>query len=357
LGVTDDKDLSAVVAAHRASGFEPKWADWPEERLLDLRMCDLGVTIRQSGLNVFIRELHKELTQHGVRFRPYFWLSDDWFTPDGVTGVAIPFYMAHPRLARLELMQVFEVEGGTSEWCMRILRHETAHALDNAYRLRRRKRRQKLFGSSSKTYPQYYTPRPYSRRFVMHLEPWYAQSHPDEDFAETFAVWLTPDQDWRKRYEDWPALRKLEFVDHLIREIATHEPPVRTRRLVEPVRSLRKTLREHYQEKRQRYGIDYPNVYDRELRSLFSDSPQFKSNLSAARFVRRVRRDVRRTVARWTNEYQYTIKQVLDDILARCRELDLHLHGSEEQAKLDFTVLLAVQTMNYIHSGRHRVWL
>jgi hypothetical protein len=191
----------------------------------------------------------------------------------------------------------------------------------------------------------------------MHLEPWYAQSHPDEDFAETFAVWLTPDQDWRKRYEDWPALRKLEFVDHLIREIATHEPPVRTRRLVEPVRSLRKTLREHYQEKRQRYGIDYPNVYDRELRRLFSDSPQFKSNLSAARFVRRVRRDVRRTVARWTNEYQYTIKQVLDDILARCRELDLHLHGSEEQAKLDFTVLLAVQTMNYIHSGRHRVWL
>ena len=27
----------------------------------------------------------------------------------------------------------------------------------------------------------------------MHLDPWYAQSHPDEDFAETFAVWLTPE--------------------------------------------------------------------------------------------------------------------------------------------------------------------
>jgi hypothetical protein len=357
LGVTDDRELSAVVAAHRASRFEPEWADWPDERLLDVRMCDLGIAVKTSGLGVFIRQLHRELRQHGIRFRPYFWLSDDWYTPDGVTGVAIPFYMAHPRLARLELAQIFEVEGGTSEWCMRILRHECAHALDNAYRLRRLKRRQKLFGSSSKKYPEYYTPRPYSRRFVMHLEPWYAQSHPDEDFAETFAVWLTPDYPWRKRYAGWPALRKLEYVDQLIAEIGTREPPVRTRRRVDPLSALEKTLRDHYREKRERYGLDYPNVYDRDLRRLFSDAPQFKGNLSAARFVRRVRRDVRRTVARWTNEYQYTIKQVLDDIVGRCRELDLHLRGSEEQAKLDFMVLLAVQTMHYIHSGRHRVWL
>jgi hypothetical protein len=355
--VKDDRDLSAVTQAHETSGHDPEWAAWPDEKLLDLRLCDLGLTIKNSGLPIFFRRLYRELRQRNVRFRPYFWISDDWFTPDGVTGVAVPFYMAHPRLARLELAQIFEVEGGSSQWLMRILRHETGHALDNAYRVRRRKRRQKVFGKSSRKYPEYYTPRPYSRSFVLHLEPWYAQSHPDEDFAETFAVWLTPDFPWRRRYAGWPALRKLEFVDQLMAEIGAQEPPLRTRRRVEPVDRLEKTLRRHYQEKRERYGLDYPNVYDRDLRRLFSDRAEFKGNLSAARFVARVRKDVRRTVARWTGEYQYTIKQVIDDIIERCRELDLRLRSPEEQAKIDFMVLLAVQTMHYIHSGRHRVWL
>ena len=336
---------------------QPEWATWSDERLLDVRMCDLGLSIRGSPVWPHINELYRELRQRGVGFRPYFWISDDWFTPDGLAGVAIPFYMAHPRLARLESSQMLEVEGGTPEWCLRILRHETAHALDNAYRLRLRHRRQKLFGRSSQRYPEYYTPHPYSRSYVVHLQPWYAQSHPDEDFAETFAVWLTPGYDWRKRYAGWPVLKKLEYIDQLMAEIGSLDPRVGSRSRVEPISRLKKTLREHYEEKRERYGVDFPNIYDRDLRRLFSDAPEFKRNPSASRFVKRVRKDVRRTVALWTGEYQYTIKQVIEDIVARCAELDLHLRGSEEHAKIDFMVLLTVQTMNYIHSGRHRVWL
>jgi hypothetical protein len=343
----------AVVAERR----EPEWAGWSDERLLDLRLCDLGLRIRGSGLEIQIHQLHRELAGRGIRFRPFFWLSDEWFTPDGVPGVAIPFYLAHARLAKLELSQMLEVEGGTPEWCMRILRHETGHALDNAYRLRRRRQRQKLFGSSSKPYPEYYTPRPYSKSYVHYLEPWYAQSHPDEDFAESFAVWLTPDLDWRKRYADWPALKKLEYVDQLMHEIGPLEPLVTKHHKVDPLPRLSNTLREHYHERRERYGIDYPNVYDRDLRRLFSDRPEHKSGLPAARFVTRVRKEARRTVARWTGVYQYTIKQVIDDVITRCRELDLHVVGSEEKAKLDLTIFLTVQTMNYLHGGRHRVWL
>ena len=336
---------------------EPEWANWPDEKLLDLRLCDLNLRIAGTEIRSRIIQLHRELEERQILFRPYFWLANDWFTPDGVPGIAIPFYLAHPRLARLELSQMLEVEGGTPEWCMRIMRHETGHALDNAYRLRRRRRRQQLFGKSSRRYPEYYSPRPYSKRFVLHLEPWYAQSHPDEDFAETFAVWLSPGSAWQKRYAGWPALKKLEYADDLMRSIGAQPPTVTARRRVEALPTLRKTLREHYREKRRRYGLDYPNVYDRELRRLFSDQPQFKGNMTAARFVIRVRKDVRRTVAQWTSEYQYTINQVIDDIIARCRELNLRLVSSEGQAKLDFTILLAVQTMNYLHSGRHRVWL
>jgi hypothetical protein len=339
------------------SRVEPEWVGWPDDKLFDLRLCDLNLHIEGTDLEVQIQQLYRDLAEHNIRFRPHFWLSDEWFTPDDVPGVAIPFYMAHPRLARLELAQMLEVEGGTPEWCLRILRHETGHAIDNAYCLRRRRRRQQLFGKSSQEYPEHYIPRPYSKSYVRHLDPWYGQSHPDEDFAETFAVWLTPASQWRKRYADWPALKKLEYVDGLMREIGTREPLVTSRRRVEPLSRLRKTLRRHYQQKRERYGVDYPNLYDSDLRRLFSDAPEFKRSITAARFLGRIRKDIRRTVAHWTGEYQYTIDQVLNDMIKRCQELRLRLVASEDQTRLDFAILLTVQTMNYLHSGQHRVWL
>ncbi len=345
---------STTAAAGRT---EPEWANWPDEKLLDLRLCDLDLRIQGSDLEHHIAQLYTELADRQIIFRPHFWLADEWFTPDGVPGIAVPFYLSHPRLQRLELSQMLEVEGGTPEWCMRILRHETGHAIDNAYNLRRRRRRQQLFGKSSQEYPEHYVPRPYSKSYVIHLEPWYGQSHPDEDFAETFAVWLTPESQWRKRYVDWPALKKLEYVDTLIREVGPRPPLVTTRRQVDSLPRLRRTLRTHYRQKRERYGVDYQNVYDRDLRRLFSDAPEYKHNLSAARFLARIRKDVGRTVARWTGEYQYTIDQVLTGMLVRCRELKLRLMAPEAQTKLDFTIVLTVQTMNYLHSGEQRVWL
>jgi hypothetical protein len=274
-----------------------------------------------------------------------------------VPGIAIPFYLAHPRLEKLERAQMLEVEGGTPEWCMKILRHEAGHAIDNAYRLRLRRRRQQLFGPSYLEYPDYYTPKPYSKSFVLHLDSWYAQSHPDEDFAETFAVWLNPHSDWRVRYADWPAIKKLEYMDALMREIAPKPMLVGTRRRVEPLQKVRKTLRAHYERKRRHYGVEHPHFYDRDLRKLFSDRPEHAKNMKAARFIASVRRDVRRMVASWTGEYQYTIDQVIENMIRRANELNLRLPGPEDLARLDFTVLLTVQTMNYLHSGRHRVAL
>jgi hypothetical protein len=339
-----------------ATRGEPEWAAWSDERLLDLRLCDLGVALRGSPVERHVRQLYRELAARGLAFRPHVWLSDDWYSPDGVPGVAIPFYMAHPRLVRLEESQMLEAEGEAPDACMRLLRHETGHAIENAYRLRRRRQRQRLFGKSSERYPAFYTPRPYSRSFVVHLEGWYAQSHPDEDFAETFAVWLTPGSDWRDRYRGWPASRKLEYVDAVMREIAGQPPRVSSRRRVDALSRLRKTLREHYEAKRRHYGVDEDvTLYDRPLRRLFSDAPEFRGRPSAARFLARLRKDVRAKVAAWTGVYRYTVDQVLGDMIERCRELRLRVAVPEDQAKLDFTILLTVQTMNYLHSGRHRI--
>jgi hypothetical protein len=332
------------------------WSESGDEELLDIRMSDLPLAI-EGTLAARIGQLRHELNQRGLCFPLHFYLSDEWFTPDGATAIAIPFYLAHPRLEKLEEAQMFEVEGGEHEWGMRILRHEAGHAIDNAFKLRRRRQRQEIFGSSSKPYPEFYTPKPYSKSFVLHLDSWYAQSHPDEDFAETFAVWLQPDSDWRSRYADWPAKRKLEYMGELMRDIAGRPPIVSTRRRIEPLERLRTTLRRHYAKKRAHYGLAYPDFYDRDLRRLFSDAPEHRQNAKASRFIHRIRRDVRRLVAEWTGSYQYTIDRVIEDIIVRSEELNLRLKYPEDRTKLDFTMLLTVQTMNYLHSGRHRVAL
>jgi hypothetical protein len=332
-------------------------ANKSDNELLDTRMCDLELSISGTLIEERIQQLYDELSERGISFRPHFWLSDEWFSPDGVPGIAIPFYLAHPRLMRLERQQILDVEGGTHDWCMKILRHEAGHTIDTAYRLRRRKSYRETFGRVSTPYPVYYQPKPYSRNYVLHLDMWYAQSHPVEDFAETFAVWLKPRSRWRAQYKGWPAINKLEYMAETMQDIASRKPLVSSRAHVDPLKSLKKTLREHYQAKRAHYGLEYPNFYDRDLRRLFSDKPEHVGNPSAAAFLRRIRTELRRSVSKWTGEYQYTIDQVLSEMIERCRELKLRLAISEQETKRDVMILLTVQTMNFLHEGHHRVAL
>ena len=335
----------------------PNWADLPDEELLNLRLAELPLQLAGSVVESRVTQLKSELEARGLTFPLHFYLSDEWFTPDGQASMAVPFYLAHPRLERLEKAQMLAVEGGEHEWCMRILRHEAGHVVDNAYKLRRRRQRRALFGASSVEYPEFYTPKPYSKSFVMHLDPWYAQSHPDEDFAETFAVWLTPNSNWEQRYAGWPAIKKLEYMDQLMRSVAGKPPLESSIEEVDPLRRVRRTLRQHYRRRRRHYGVDHPAFYDRDLRRLFSDAPDHADRPTAAQFMARHRRSVRRMVAEWTGIYQYTIDRVLEDMIARARELKLRLALPEDQARQEFTVLLTVQVMNYLHSGRHRVAL
>ena len=328
-----------------------------DDQLLDLQFRELDLGLEGTDLALRIEQLNGELASRELLFRPHYWLSDEWFTPDGIPGVAIPFYLAHPRLAKLEMAQMLEVEGGDADSCMRILRHEAGHAIDNAFGLRRRKQRREIFGSHRQEYPEFYTPKPYSKSFVLHLDSWYAQSHPDEDFAETFAVWLTPTSQWQKRYHDWPALKKLEYMDKLMRSLAGRPPAVSSQQTLDALPTLRQTLRQHYRKKRRHYGVDYPAFYDRDLRRLFSDAPEHAANMTAAQFIARNRRSVRQVVSNWTGIYQYTIDQVLEDMVERCRQLKLRLAVPEDEARQQFTVLLTVQAMNYLHSGGHRVAL
>ena len=341
----------------RPTRKEFSWSELPDSELLSWRMCDLGLRIEGTILEERIAQLEAELEYRGLIFRPHFYLADEWFSPDGVPGIAIPFYLAHPRLMRLERKQMLEVEGGPEDWCLKILRHEAGHAFDTAYRLHRRREYREHFGRYAAPYPDTYKAKPYSKSYVLHLEPWYAQAHPAEDFAETFAVWLKPRSRWRSHYEDWPAIKKLEYVDQLMHEIRGTRPKVLSREHVDSLKDLKKTLGEHYQQKRDRYGLDHPKFNDRDLRRMFSDAPEHARNPSAAGFLRRIRGEVRGVVAKGTGEYQYTIDQVLGDMIDRCRELNLRIAKPLWELRREALVMVTVQTMNYLHAGHHRLVL
>ncbi|MEM1227370.1 MAG: putative zinc-binding metallopeptidase [Planctomycetota bacterium] len=326
-----------------------------DDELLDMRFCDLNLRLVDSALQKNVDELHRELSARGLKFRPHCWLSDDWYSPDGIPGIAIPFYLAHPRLMRLERRMLLEVEGGTKVSCMKILRHEAGHAIDTAYRLRRRSAYRRLFGSATAPYRDTYEPIPTSQDYVLHLEMWYAQAHPLEDFAETFAVWLRPGSRWRTQYRQWPALRKLNQVDEWMRSIRGTAPVVRSRKCVEPLTRIRKTLREHYTAKRDHYGLNHPNVADADLRRLFTGDVNQKRLPTAAAFLSRIRAELRRVVARWTGQYSYTIDQVIQEMIERCRELRLRVAGGVDDVKRDAMILVAVRTTSFMHQGRQRV--
>ncbi len=343
---------TARVRVARRQGPRP-WYELSDNELLELRLCDLKLKIAGTELETYADRLTAELGKRGLVFRPHIWLSTEWFSPDGVPGFAIPFYLAHPRLVELEQHQMHEVEGGTPRSCMQLMRHETAHALDNAYQLHRRSDWREMFGRFDSDYLSHYQPKPYSKRFVRHLELWYAQSHPAEDFAETFAVWLDPASRWRSRYRGWAALEKLTYLDGLMTEIEGQKPGKRARTRVEPIADLKLTLGDHYRQKRSRYRLALRETYDRDLRRLFSAPSGAPRERSAASFLRKERPEIRKLVSRWTGEYQYAVDRVLSEIISRAQELGLVVKSGASHVKRDAMLLLAAQTHKYLNRGHH----
>lgn len=319
--------------------------------LLELRMSDLDLKVEDSAAYEVAQRVIGEIHARNIRLTPHLWLSDEWFSPENIPGVAIPFYLAHPRLARLERAMMLEVEGGTRAECVKLLRHEFGHAVQHAFALHRRKSWRDVFGSARQKYPDFYRPRPGSRRFVLHLDGWYAQSHPVEDFAETFAVWLNPTSRWRKHYAKWPALKKLEYVDELMNEIAGQAANVKSRARPYALRTLKHTLGDHYKKKQAHFSTSYSPQYDRDLLRIFSAEPDHASNESAAAFLRRHKRTIRERIAAYSGANLFALEQVLKEVVGRAKELGLRVKGGESETLIDFAIMLTAHTVQTLHGG------
>jgi hypothetical protein len=330
-----------MSAARRSRKRTVAWERLSDDQLLSLRFCDLKLAIEGTELQGAIERLYRELSMRGIRFRPHCWLAQEWFSPDGIPGIAIPFYLAHKRLISLERRFMREVEGGNRNWLMRILRHEAGHAIDTAYRLRRRKSWRAAFGPASLPYPDTYRPRPGSRRFVQHLGAWYAQAHPTEDFAETFAVWLKPNSPWRREYVGWPAYAKLMYIDQLAADIGVLRPAIADRGTIEDVTHETGTLREHYERKLTRYRLPRRSGADELLLKVFTAVPRNRASPKAASVLREMRTVLRQQIQRSGAFSEYLVHQVLRLMIERCDALSLYLRGSRRGLKAELLWVVA----------------
>jgi hypothetical protein len=335
--------------------YPEEWANVSDEELLEKRIRQLNLKLEETPLQRLIQQLQSELNAKGLAFQPPCFVGDEWFCPVGIPAIFIPFFLVHERLRKLERKMMLEVEGETDEWFMKLMRHEAAHAYSYAYLLHKNKAWERQFGQPSDgESPEFYRPRPYSRSYVIHLDDWYAQSHPDEDFAETFAVWLTPGLDWQGRYRGWKALQKLQYVDELMRSIVgkppVHQPAFRPTEYD----CLNQKLKTYYARKRKLYEDTYPDFYDQDLTNLFSAAPDLANSRKASEFLRAHRKQIMNSVCHWTNEKKYRVHRLLNRLIARCDELNLRARTDDLMLHLEVASYITSLVMNYLFTGKFK---
>jgi len=320
------------------------------QAILQTPIRDLGLKIEGSPLERFVTQLYRELESKKLtKFRPACYLTDEWGCPSGEPVIGIPFYLASAELAQLE-KETNDLEDARE--IMMYLRHEAGHAFNYAYRLHRTPEWKSFFGPFRRPYHDNYRPVPFSRNHVRHLAGWYAQKHPDEDFAETFAVWLTPRSSWRKRYRGWGAMEKLRYMDRIARELGNMDPIRRRGQPDITVEEMETTVADFFQRDGERIPLA-EQALDTDLRDIFDASRRRKTAQPAEQFLHAHRKQVVDKVAYWTGAQRPLIKKLLEAIELRVGELKLFAdRGRESEHLIQITVYATALAMNYMARGK-----
>jgi hypothetical protein len=320
--------------------------------LLGKRISQLGLRLEGSPVERFVHQLHRELERKGLkRFKPVCYLTDEWGCPDGQPVIGIPFYLADPKLARLE-REMNDLEDERE--IMMYLRHEAGHAINYAYRFYATPEWRKMFGPFNRRYREYYRPVPFSRKFVRHIAGWYAQKHPDEDFAETFAVWLTPGSNWRRKYKGWQAMHKLRYVDRIARQVRDQDPVVTTGDFDFTVEDMKVTVEDFYRRLMRENGAAVNVALEADLADLFFTKGRRRKGIRPAwELVDEHRTMLTDKITYWTGVKRPVVRALVERIVRSCRELNLYAETGREAAHLvELTAYGTTLAMNYLTRGR-----
>jgi hypothetical protein len=323
------------------------------QRAIPIR--DLGLTIPGTPLEPILATFEREIQDAGItKLHPRFYLSTEWGVPYETIAIAIPFYLARPELTLLQAEQVCHVEGSGPKDILRYLRHEMGHVVNYAYRLHESKEWIERFGQMNRPYEEEYRPRPFSREFVHHLPGWYAQKHPDEDWAETFAIWLTPGLDWRQQYGKWPgAMRKLEYCARTMAEVIAIDPVVTKTELDGDVASLSMSLEQYYRDSKGSLA-DRPQELDEMLETIFADADKNGIRLAASDLIRKLERELPASVFQWTGHMPERTRWLLDAMAERADALSLTYRVDQgEGFTIALTSLVTALAMNWLQSGKY----
>jgi hypothetical protein len=321
------------------------------EALLQARIKDLKLHLKGTALERYIHQLYSELESKGIAFRPECYLSDQWGCPSGVPVIGLPFYLADPRLHSIEAELSGDAE--TEREILMYLRHEAGHAFNYAYRLYDTEEWRKIFGDYSKPYDETYKPRPFSRKYVVHISGWYAQKHPDEDFAETFAVFLTPGLDWRKRYAGWAALKKLQYMEEVIQRVGRTPPLEQLAERDLDVEDMEETVLDHYRQRQleERVELSLREHLDQDLHGLFE--PPDAAPASAETLVRAERQSLIQAVTQYSGVGRPVVLALVDHLIERTAALRLCIHLDKTREYLTkLTSLVTALAMNYLYTDR-----
>jgi hypothetical protein len=314
----------------------------------------LGLRLEGTRLEPILAEFHAELEAAGItRVHPRFYLSTEWGVPFETVAVAIPFYLAHDDLLRYHESRFGHVEGADRADILRYLRHELGHVVNYAYRLHERDDWTQLFGSMGRAYRETYRPKPFSREHVHHLPGWYAQKHPDEDFAETFAVWMTPGSAWRQDYAQWPgALRKLEWCDAVMAQLRDVEPVITDETLDEDVAEIASSMEDLGT---LQPGDPGPLHLDVALRSALCDLPSLGGErLPVTELLARLRPALQSEVYRWTGHFPERTARLLSHLSERASALSLTYEARQEQAAIvALSALVTSLAATFVARGRY----
>lgn len=320
------------------------------DELLATPIKDLGLKIEGSPLERFVQRLYQELEiKKLMKFRPACYLSDEWGCPSGEPVIGIPFYLARPDLSQLE-KEVNDLED--SREIMMYLRHEAGHAFNYAYRLHRTEEWKELFGPFRRPYHDDYRPIPFSKNYVRHMAGWYAQKHPDEDFAETFAVWLTPRSGWKKKYRGWGAMPKLRYMDRIGRKLGNAEPIRKRGETDITVDEMEMTVGEFYQRNSQEIPL-VDLALDADLSDIFNASKRRKSSRPAQPLLHENQKLVVDKVAYWTGVQRPLVKRLIAVIEKRIGELQLFADKEREEEHLaNVTAYATALAMSHMARGK-----
>jgi hypothetical protein len=322
------------------------------QEILSKPIKELGLTLEGSPLERSIQQLHREFERKGIRkFRPLCYLTDEWGCPSGEPVIGVPFYLANPKLSRLE-KEMNDLEDARE--IMMYLRHEAGHAFNYAYELYKTPEWRELFGPFRRPYRENYRPVPFSRRFVRHIAGWYAQKHPDEDFAETFAVWMTPRSKWRQKYKGWSALSKLRYVDRMARKFGETDPVRPQGRADITVEEMETTVADFYQKALEGQRSPVELALDTDLVDIFLASKRRKKGVRpAADLLRENRKTIVDKVAYWTGVQRPLVKSLVESIETRVAELSLRADVKCEKEHLtEVTAYATALSMNYLTRGK-----